>query len=80
MTRETFTLTTSSIAACRNSRRTENCWGRSGLWATTRARSPAPSIIAVDHDGVIYVVDAAFQNVQMFDSQFQAAVVFRQPR
>jgi hypothetical protein len=35
-----------------------------------------PKHIAVDSDGMIYVVDAAFQNVQMFDPEFRTLMHF----
>jgi hypothetical protein len=35
-----------------------------------------PKHIAVDSDGTVYVVDAAFQNVQMFDDKFELLMHF----
>jgi hypothetical protein len=35
-----------------------------------------PKHVAVDSEGIIYIVDAAFQNVQMFDRQFHPLLYF----
>jgi DNA-binding beta-propeller fold protein YncE len=47
-----------------------------GVQGDTAGTFARPKHIAVDSDGILYVVDAAFQNVQMFDDQLRLLMAF----